>query len=641
LFQLSPGQLLAARGFGLAPFWWGWIVAAIAIAVVLFAAYGRLPDALHLRRDPLEEPDAATTSKWMEWVTLGALALHAAGLRGQFSIFDDTRQIHFDKLVTNPSWAHLLEAIQNYKGTNQELMYVSFQASYKLAKLEYWPWYLQNLAVLVPIVWLLHGIGWRLSKSRWVSLLLPAFFVAHPLMSEILCWISARSHLYGLVFALLSAWAYLEARARTDKRGRWFALSLFAFVMSQFGKPVFVFLPAWLLLFDLWEGRRDWRWVALNKVPYLLVGVGFVYKIAKAGAGQRLIKPKPLGGDYFHTLLTDFNLMVEYGRSLFVPVIGAPLPPFNAAVSWYQVEATPQVLANGFAPLASLIILLAVGALCVVLWVRYQWRTPAFWLAMVLVSMVTVLNFPNRGHAATFEYRYTLSAHVATAWLIADALVRLARTRLSERPMIGRAPVVVATAYLVVCMIGTAANTEAWRTNVNLWVRQATWYPQTYYAQYYAAKAWQHANSNYSALQYLHAAEKYHEDTKVRLGVDDLMLWRRIGDNAYYVKDFDKAREYWPKYFLRKPADINETYVKRFEEVGLEMNADKTRLLPPPPPPRLRIEGPLAPEPERDAAEGEASKDAGSTSDAPAPQRGKVPLRRPAGEVRRLLPPVK
>jgi hypothetical protein len=447
-------------------------------------------------------------------------------------------------------------------------MYLSFQANWALSEDNYVGWYLVHWLLLVPLLWLVARVATWLSGARIAGPAAAALFATSPLVSELMGWISVRSHLFGLVFTLASVAAWAAYREGTGgRRWAWLAASALLFAGSQLSKPVFLYLPVWLVLFDRFEGRRDWGRMVLDKLPHAIVGGAFLYKILALGAGARLVKPTPLGGSYYHTALQDLNLVVEYGRTLFVPSQTGILPAYNVALGWFTVAGTPMVLVNGFAPLASAIVLASVAAIAALAWVRAGWRLPALWLAGSAVTLATVLNVPFRGTAAAFEYRYTLSAQVLTAVLLAAAWVGLRRTVWGSRWP--RGLWVVAIGVLAWRGAVTVQNTAAWRTSESFWVRNAALYPDTYFSNYYAGKALNRADRHVEAYAYLQRALKFHNG--------DDMLFKRLGDCEYDLKRFSDAREHWASYFLRNPSKVTDGYRRRFGEVGLDLEAERQR----------------------------------------------------------------
>jgi len=593
---LPEGQQIAAEWYGLAPFWWGWILAGVAIAAAAAAWFLPSPNLLAPR------PQEARGERYRLWLWLAvaaALALHAPGFLGEFNIFDDYRQIHWEPRVNTLTWDNFWYLLtQNHKGANQQLMFVSFQLNWALAGKVYALWYLFNWLALVPLLLLVAWVGRHVVVDRHAAALAALLFACSPIVSELMCWVSTRNHLYGLMFALLSVAAYLEYRVAEGRGFGWLGLSIVSFGLSMMGKPVFLYLPLWLILLDVYQRRSTWWWGIVDKIPYFAVAFYSAWRIIYAGAGRALIRPQPLGGNYVNTILQDFNHLVEYLHSLLVPIQSGVAPPFNEALGWLHVKGTPMILALGFPPAASLLILLAVLAIVVAWRVRHRDGLPLLWLLMAAVTFGTVLNIPNRGPAATFEYRYTFSAQVITAIWLADVAVRFVRGRLATHPTWRHVPVGLVVAYVAWSAVITNLNTQAWRTSEDFWVRNAEFYPHSYYAHYYAGKAWQWESRNHAAIEHLLLAKKYNHK-------GDKAVFKRLGDNCYYVKDFKCTAENWKRYRW-KPSDVSEKYLKRFGEAGLAWDAKKRKLVPAPEEedPAPEEEDP-APEEEDPAPEGE------------------------------------
>lgn len=566
---MSDGQAIAAQWFGLAPFWWGWIT------LLSAAMLSTILTATAVRRKPFQtqERSAGHVSTGYLIAAVGIVMLvHCPGFFGSFNIFDDYRQIHWEARVNDPSVANFLYLLtENYKGSNQEFMYVSFLINWAVAGDAYWVWYLANWLLLAPLCLLVAAFAAQMSTNKWVPPLAVSIFGTTPIVSEIMCWMSARSHLYGLLCALTSVVTYLYAgKSQGRRRVIFYAGSVLAFLFSQFCKPIFLFVPVWLVILDVYFRRSDRYLAVLDKIPYVLVALHSAWRIAIAGAGQSLIRPRPLGGSYLNTILQDFNQLVEYARSLILPLQTGVAPPFNEASGWLAVEGTPMVVTLGFAPAASLGILACLFMSLVVLAVRGGYALPILGFLLAVTSFATVLNIPNRGPAATFEYRYTLSAAVVVAIVVSDMWLRLfAYSRRLGRGVLAPA----LTAWLFWRIVVTLLNTHAWGASERLWVRSAHLYPHSYYAHYYAGKALQWKGRHHAALKHLFIADEHNLK-------NDPPLWKRIGDNCYSIRDYDCATTYWARYFRVKPQDVTKSYEKKFAKAGIVWDPRRRRFTP-------------------------------------------------------------
>lgn len=113
-------------------------------------------------------------------------------------------------------------------------------------------WHAAN-AVLVLLLFRRLGAGLALAG------LAATLFAWHPLRIESVIWIAERKDVMSGFFFLLSVLAYLEhgrAGPAGVRPGRWYAVSLGAFVLGLMCKPSLVTLPLVLLALDFWPLGR-------------------------------------------------------------------------------------------------------------------------------------------------------------------------------------------------------------------------------------------------------------------------------------------------------------------------------------------------------------------------------------------------
>lgn len=532
------------------PFVQGWLVASGAALVAATAWLRARGDAA-----PLPDLAPALARRLVISVVVGIVALYLPGLAGEFNIYDDERYILENDVVTQLTGEHLrLVLLENFTANNQELMFLSFQLNWALFKDWYPAWYASNLVVFVGVLGLVARFARHLLGHRGAAALAVALFGTAPIHAELLAWMSARCHLYGLFFALGCLVAYQEARLRTG-RARWglLAVSLVAFAGSQISKPIFVFVPAWLVLLDWLERRRDLGRAALEKLPFLAVGVGFVVKMVHASDAVGRVRPAPLGGSWLNTALQDLNQLVEYGRAALLPTVTGPAAPYNEVIDALHVRGPVDVATLGYAPLASGLILALAGLAAVGLWVRRRDALPLFCYAAFLTSFVAVLNIPP--HTTPMAYRYTLSAHVVGAVLLAAAVVR--GWGLPRAVRLGGA-----AALLLASVLAANANRDAWSSSVALWTREARLRPLDAVSAYYAGKALIRADRPAKAIPHLERAVAL-DDTRA-------LARRRLADACYEAGQHERALEHYRVYFAQEPSKMTPFYRRRMTELEAE-----------------------------------------------------------------------
>jgi hypothetical protein len=563
---LDKGQEIAAQLFGLEPRTWGVIAAVASVAVAIVVLRGRRPSWL-APGDPIADPAAAHPRAWLLLAVVLVAAAHFRGFFGSFNLWLDYAQIVNDKHINAVTWKKVYFLLtHNYRGGNQELFYLSLMLNWWISH-QYWVWYGVNLAILLLACGLVDRLAVQLVGSRTAAIAALLLFGLSPATGEAVCWMSDRDHLLGLPFALGSVSAYISyvrTPAGSATRRRWFAGSVIAFVLSQLVRPVFLFVPVWLVLFDLYEGRRDWKRMALEKIPHGILAVAFLIKVL-AGAGTRLSSGGPLGGNYVNTLLMDLNLLVEYLRALVVPYETGMNPGWNEATGPFHVEGIPQILPFGFLPICSLAIVSSVAAIAVALDRRFQWKLPLFVLGCVLAALAPVMNIPYRGPFAVFEYRYLLTSHAIVSILMADALRRLAGTRLSPVGWGRYLPPAIFAAYLAAEGVVLNREIRAWHDSSTYWVRNVVLYPYTYNSYLKAGVALLNDRRYQDAIAMLENAE--------RIGPPNARFAKPLADALWQVGRKDEAAHYYLEHVATSRKVPSATVRARLEEMGVDSDA--------------------------------------------------------------------
>lgn len=176
------------------------------------------------------------------------------------------------------------------------------------------------------LLWWLICLLWPRSGRAGTGLMAAALFVAWPLVSEPVNYISSRSESMAALFYLLALCLWLRAQRNDHEIWRW--SSWVAVAAGLLTKSTAITLPAALLLIDLtvisrFDVRRVmtrlWRW----HVPGYLIAVGYLVTITLNGflgrsvgapvrdAGSQLLTQLKAIGYYLHLLVMPTHLSVE------------------------------------------------------------------------------------------------------------------------------------------------------------------------------------------------------------------------------------------------------------------------------------------------------------------------------------------
>lgn len=135
--------------------------------------------------------------------------------------------------------------------------------------------------------------GARAREAEVGGLLAVAVFAVHPILSEAINYISARSSLQAAVLSFASVLAYVRAREQRERR--WFVVAAIALLLAMGTKVIAMTVPALLIGWEvalgpsrghlLRDGARSW---AARLGPLLVITVGFtvLHEILVGPAGR-------------------------------------------------------------------------------------------------------------------------------------------------------------------------------------------------------------------------------------------------------------------------------------------------------------------------------------------------------------------
>jgi tetratricopeptide (TPR) repeat protein len=298
-------------------------------------------------------------------VVLVTLRVFASSLSGDFLNWDDTTNFvdnpHYRGLGrTNLEWMFTTPHLSVY----QPLSWVSWGVDYFLWGMDPRGYHLTNLLLHAANTFLLYWVTLRLFN---LALPLPAeptgekrdarVFAAfaallwgiHPLRAEGVAWISNRSYLLPVFFALLSLLGYLRAREHPsdDPRcRRYFLGALFFFACSLLSKAIGLALPLVLLLLDRYPLKRARSLYALvrEKIPFLLLSAAAAGAAlwAKAESGR---VPDLTGYSMEARLCRAFYGFTFYLNKTLLPRTLSPAYPIPGPLEWNRMIFLGPILA--------------------------------------------------------------------------------------------------------------------------------------------------------------------------------------------------------------------------------------------------------------------------------------------------------
>lgn len=351
-------------------------------------------------------------------------------------------------------------------GQTRPLTYLTFHWNYLAGGQNPLLYHWVNLLLHAGNCILLLALARRYLSSS-TAVCVAVLFALHPLQTESVTYVFERATLLSTHFALWTLW--FHSRGKYLESAGMFALSLLA-------KEEAVALPVFLLLLDLFEGRRP-------KIPYFAVLAGF--DLLAAGHLIYAVRVSPFdpgigrvaGVSALDYLLTQSRVLWIYLRLIVAP-IGLNLDhdvPFSTGL---------------LAPRATLAAIVALAALIAgLLWLAWKKHPAALWaLGFFLLIAPSSSIIPQSD--SIFEHRTYLpliSMAIALGFLL-ESIPRPLR--------------LIACAVLIPAMLaGTISRNAVWHDDRTLWTDIAAKSPNKGRAWLGMASAYR--NDPAQARQYL------------------------------------------------------------------------------------------------------------------------------------------
>jgi tetratricopeptide (TPR) repeat protein len=338
------------------------------------------------------------------------------------------------------------------------------------------------------------------------SAMVALIFAVHPLHVESVTWVSERKDVLSTFFALLSLLAY-TAYARNPGPTRYVG-ALVALAISLLAKPMYVTLPALMVLLDWWPlGRvkRAGNWAILlpEKVPFLVMALASCYVTVLAQHQAEAITALPL------------TVRLRNALDAYVIYIGKSFWPVDLCVLYplHDISITRTTLD------AAILVAISCAA-----WVNAGKRPYLLfgWL-WFLVTLLPVIGLVQVGNQALAD-RYTYLPQTGLAIMV----VWSARALVAKRP--ATVPLLISTVGACLLIFGLLSFRQIgfWRDSIGLWQHAA-----------------QVTADNYQALNNLGEA---FASRAAAVATSNGLLRRNFLDQA--IREYSRALEIRPSLWL-------------------------------------------------------------------------------------------
>lgn len=275
------------------------------------------------------------TTPWLVAIALLSLWVFSSNFNGEILNFDDNEYFENYPEITHLSF----ENIGKYFTRHYVIMYhplpvLSFALQYQLSGLSPLPMHLFNWLFHLANILLVFALVRQLSHRPMAALLAALIFAVHPMNTEAVSWISARSSVMYSCFFLLSLLYYLRYLRAGQEKTKWYSLSVLFALLSFFSKVNALPLPIVLLAIDWFCDRRfiikntingqvikSYQMEVLyDKIPYFIMAVVFgLVAIADKGTSENLSLGTESYGFVDGVLFSLYSLN-HYFISFFAPL---------------------------------------------------------------------------------------------------------------------------------------------------------------------------------------------------------------------------------------------------------------------------------------------------------------------------------
>lgn len=345
---------------------------------------------------------------------------------------------------------------------------VTYSLNYALGGLNPWGFHLVNVLLHVLTVLISFGlIRFCLGDIR-AALFGALIFAIHPINSESVNYITARSSVMSTLFMVLSVMTFHQFRqdqrdTRVARSWILYTLSLLSFPLALFSKETAVILPGLILATDLafhsGQVRASYRRTFWLYLPWVILSLLFLWlrkeafgPMASTGPASA-IESNPIG-HFALSLLTGLKIVARY--------VWVVLWPGELTVDHHLVRAA------SLWEESLLLSLVTIGALLAgVIWFWKRQRVISYSILWFLISLLPVIYLPFFSNVALFQENRSYAAMIGPAILAGWAFGRFLdlKTRSYNK---------FAGAFLVTLLLGFYVSTvlqrnAVWQNQLTLW----------------------------------------------------------------------------------------------------------------------------------------------------------------------------
>ena len=476
------------------------------------------------KRPPTVKPATVKSGIWKYYslaiILLISFVIYLPVFNNKLLAWDDDNYIKNNPLIYSINLKDIFS--QYVMGNYHPLTILTFAIEYQFFGLNETGYHIINLLLhLLNVVLVFYVINLLVNKPT-VALVASLLFGIHPLHVESVAWAAELKDLLYTFFFLTSYIFYLKYL--TSQQKKMYVFSLLLFCLSLLSKAMAVSLPVVLILTDYFKGRKINSKVLLEKLPFILLSIGF--GIVAVWAQKSSGATEVVNFDFLQRIVFACYGFIMYIVQLFFPLHLSAYYP-------YPIKSTESIPAQFY-----LYPILVAGLIFAVF---YSLRfTKKFFLGIgfFAITIFLVLQLLPVGGAIIAD-RYSYIPSIGIFYLAGEGFNLLLNKKF-------RVPAFSLLAIItIIFSIKTYARCNIWNNDLSLWNDVISKYQTVPIAYNNRGLIYLHEGKNDIAFKDFNKAIELKPDyAKAYNNRGTLFMNENKSDEA--LKDFDKAIEFMP-----------------------------------------------------------------------------------------------
>ena len=476
------------------------------------------------KRPPTLKPARLKSDTWKYYglaiILLISVIIYLPVFNNKLLAWDDEFYIKNNPLVYSINLKDIFS--QYVMGNYHPLTILSFAIEYQFFGLNETGYHVINLLLhLLNVVLVFYVINLLVNKPT-VALVAALLFGIHPLHVESVAWAAELKDLLYTFFFLGSYIVYLKYL--TNQQRKLYVFSLLLFFLSLLSKAMAASLPAVLILTDYFKGRKINGKSLLEKLPFILLSIGFgvVAVWAQKSSGATEV----INFGFLQRIVFACSGFIKYIFQLFFPLHLSAYYP-------YPIKSTESIPAQYY-----LYPILFAGLVFAIFYSLRSTKKVLFGVGFFAVTIFLVLQLLPVGGAIIAD-RYSYIPSIGIFYLAGEGFDLLLNKKL-------KVPAFILLALVTVFFsVKTYTRCNIWNNDLTLWNDVISKYQTVPIAYNNRGLIYLNQGKNDSALKDFNKAIELKSDYAKAYN-NRGTLYMNEGKNDEALKDFDKAIEFMP-----------------------------------------------------------------------------------------------